>query len=57
MCEHERLRTVNNRVFCCACGEELTLEFLASKSAPKDEPKEEKPKRKTAKKPVKGGTE
>ena len=47
MCEHERLRTVGNRVFCCACGEELPLEFLLAKSAPKQE---EKPKRKPAKK-------
>lgn len=47
MCEHERLRTVGNRVFCCACGKELPLEFLLAKSEPKQE---EKPKRKPRKK-------
>ena len=31
-CEHERLRTVGDRVFCCACGAELPLEFLAAKN-------------------------
>lgn len=46
-CEHERLRTVGDRVFCCACGEELPLDFLLAKSAPKEE---EKPKKRTAKK-------
>lgn len=52
MCEHERLRTVGNRVFCCACGVELPLAFLTAKS----EPAEEKPRNKAAKKPAKGGT-
>ena len=32
MCDHERLRTVGDRVFCCHCGQELDLEFLASKN-------------------------
>ena len=27
-CSHNRLRTVGDRVFCCACGEELPLSFL-----------------------------
>lgn len=49
MCEHERLRTVGNRVFCCACGKELPLEFLLAKSEPKQK-QEEKPKRKPRKK-------
>ena len=58
MCEHERLRTVGDRVFCCACGEELPLAFLLAKSKPAataapDEPEapaaEEKPKKKTRK--------
>lgn len=34
MCEHERLRTVGNRVFCSACGKELPLEFLMAKNKP-----------------------
>jgi hypothetical protein len=46
MCKHERLRTVGDRVFCCACGEELPLAFLEGKS-PK--PEEEKPKKKPRK--------
>lgn len=62
MCEHERLRTVGDRVFCCACGEELPLAFLLAKSKPAAtaapaEPEapaaEEKPKKKTRK--AKGG--
>ena len=64
MCDHERLRTVGDRVFCCACGAELPLEFLAAKNNPvkaensakkaADEPKTNKaPARKrTAKKAV-----
>jgi len=31
-CKHDRLRTVGDRVFCCACGAELPLEFLAAKN-------------------------
>ena len=32
MCDHERLRTVGDRVFCCACNAELPLEFLFAKN-------------------------
>ena len=41
MCEHERLRTIGDRVFCCKCGSELTLEFLLGKNKPTEnaEPK------------------
>lgn len=45
MCEHKRLKTVNNRLFCMDCGAELPLEFL---TAPKAKP--EKPKKQTTKK-------
>lgn len=31
-CNHERLRTVGDRVFCCACNEELPLEFLMNRN-------------------------
>ena len=31
-CTHERLRTVGDRVFCCECGQELDLEFLAAQN-------------------------
>lgn len=34
MCEHERLRTVGDDVFCCNCGEHLPLEFLMNKGKP-----------------------
>lgn len=27
-CKHERLKTVNNRLFCMDCGAELPLEVL-----------------------------
>ena len=60
MCNHDRLRTVGDRVFCCGCGEELSIEFLmgvsgenrANNQAP--EAKEDKPKarKRTAKKAV-----
>ena len=52
-CKHERLRTVGDRVFCCACNEELSLEFLASKNGAKqaEKPAEEaKPNKAPAKK-------
>ena len=59
-CEHKRLRTVGDRVFCCECGKELDIEFLVAKNGknnankPADEPKPDKaPARKrTAKKAV-----
>ena len=63
-CVHERLRTVGDRVFCCKCGEELPLEFLAAKNNPvkaensakkaADEPKADKAtaRKRTAKKAV-----
>ena len=39
-CKHERLKTVNHRVFCVECGEELPMEFLMiGKSEEKEEPK------------------
>ena len=60
-CDHKRLRTVGDRVFCCECKEELPLEFLLSRNAPvkaenrankaANEPKPDKasPKKRTAK--------
>lgn len=36
MCEHERLRTVGDDVFCCICGEKLPLEFLMNKGKPEE---------------------
>lgn len=59
-CVHERLRTVGDRVFCCECGKELDLEFLASKNGknsannPAEEPKADKPapRKRAAKKAV-----
>ena len=61
MCNHERLRTVGDRVFCCQCGEELPLEFLLNKTAPEaakpvkkpaqsENPDKATPKKRTAKK-------
>ena len=35
MCEHERLRTVGDRLFCKDCGKELPLEILTAKETPK----------------------
>lgn len=55
-CKHERLRTVGDAVFCCACGEKLTLEFLMAKGKPEEEKTEAepKPKKQARKKTVKG---
>lgn len=33
-CNHEKLRTVGDLVFCCACNAELPLEFLMGKNKP-----------------------
>ena len=44
-CKHDRLRTVGDEVFCCECGEKLTLEFLESKGKPAEE-QPKKPARK-----------
>ena len=63
-CEHKRLRTVGDRVFCCECNTELPLEFLTSRNAPvkaenrankpADKPKPDKAsaRKRTAKKAV-----
>ena len=42
MCEHARLRTVGNDVFCCECGVQLPLEFLLNKGKKKEAPAEKK---------------
>lgn len=63
MCEHERLRTVGNDVFCCECGVQLPLEFLLNKGKEKESPAEEikeepkKPARKPAAKKTTKKTE
>ena len=58
MCDHKRLRTVGDRVFCCECGEELPLEYLingkkpAEKPAPEGKPDKAPAKKRAAKKSV-----
>ena len=57
MCNHDRLRTVGDRVFCCECGTELDIAFLEGKNSvkkPSDNPGADKaPAKKTrAKKAV-----
>ena len=49
MCEHNRLRTVGDRVFCCDCGTELDLDFLMAQNGekPAQEPREEVPEKKS----------
>ena len=42
MCEHARLRTVGNDVFCCECGVQLPLEFLLNKGKKNEAPAEKK---------------
>lgn len=50
-CNHERLRTIGDRLFCKICGEELPLEYLtgAQKQA-KNPPADEKPGKSTTRK-------
>ena len=58
-CRHERLRTVGDRVFCCGCGKELPLEFLAAKNKPVESEKQAEkaaPAEKADKTPVKKRT-
>ena len=60
MCNHDRLRTVGDRVFCCECNKELDLEFLMAKNGknsakkPAEDAKMDKPtpRKRTAKKAV-----
>ena len=47
-CNHERLRTVGDRVFCCECNEELPLEFLTAKNG-KNQPDKAAPTENTDK--------
>lgn len=47
--EHQNLKTVGDRLFCKACGQELPLEFLAKGEA--EEPKAEKQTEKQTEKP------
>ena len=52
-CKHERLRTVNDRLFCKDCGEELPLEYLTNgqkqgKDATEEEGRTKTPGRKRA---------
>ena len=53
-CDHERLRTVGTRIFCCGCGLELPLEFLIAKNGEK-QPAKAVPAEKTDKAPAKKG--
>ena len=58
MCNHERLRTVGDKLFCKDCGKELPLEYLtggvkqAEKPAPEAKPDKAPAKKRTAKKAV-----
>lgn len=50
-CAHEHLRTVNNRLYCKDCGEELPLEYLTGgQKQAKNPPAEEKTGKAPAKK-------
>lgn len=58
-CKHERLRAVGDRIFCCSCGEEFTLEFLESRNHPAEAEKQAEkaaPASKADKAPVKKRT-
>lgn len=49
--EHQQLKTVGDRLFCKACGQELPLEFLTHGDQPAEEPKAEKQTEKQTEKP------
>ena len=65
MCEHERLKTVADRLFCKDCGAELPMEFLTGNTVepqkgPEKPAEEKKPgtpagRKPAAKKGEKGG--
>ena len=48
-CSHNRLTTVGDRVFCCACGEELPLSFLTQDGQKKEDTAKSTVVKKTAK--------
>ena len=48
MCDHKRLRTVGDRVFCCSCGKELDIAFLIGKNKPENQPDDEKQTKSTS---------
>lgn len=50
MCDHERLRTVGDRVFCCACGAELDIAFLKGKNKANNPAQDEQTDKTPAKK-------
>lgn len=60
MCNHERLRSVGDRIFCKDCGQEVGIDFLMAQNVtePVEKPREEVPEKKaparkrTAKKAV-----
>lgn len=48
MCEHKRLRSVGDRIFCYECGQEVGIDFLMAQNGPKqaEKPLEEAPEKK-----------
>ena len=48
MCEHKRLRSVGDRIFCCECGQEVGIDFLMAQNEQKQvkNPSEEAPEKK-----------
>ena len=50
MCEHDRLYTIGDRVFCCECGKELDIAFLEGKNSAKNPPADESKGKSTGKK-------
>ena len=56
-CEHERIRSVNCRIFCDICGVELPADYLTGKKSPAPAEAAETPekgvKTKTSRKKVK----
>ena len=49
-CNHERIKSVNCRIFCDICGAELPAEYLTGKHPPTAEPPADG--QETAKKPT-----
>ena len=43
ICGHEKIKSVNCKIFCMLCGEELPLDYLVAKQRIKDQKQAETP--------------
>ena len=50
-CEHKRIKSVNCRIFCDVCGEELPIDYLVGKDRIKEQKAADEAEEAPAKKP------